>query len=114
MNQDNGNIKVEIDKLANNIILQAIINSSSQSLLFEKEETKPSVEDIDRKMRQDLLATGMDDPHESPSCTRLLSRRDKCYVQESRSRVCDTLPIIVLGDSAEGGFCTFLFHYPTE
>lgn len=61
MNQDNSNIKVKIDELANNIILQVIINSNSQALLYEKEETKPSVEDIDRRMRQDMLAIGMDD-----------------------------------------------------
>lgn len=61
MNQDNGNIKFQIDKLVNSIILQVIINSDSKSLLYTKEESKPSVEDIDRMVRDNLSAIGLDD-----------------------------------------------------
>lgn len=61
MNQDNGNIKVKIDNIVNAIILQVIINSDSQSLLYEKEETKLSVDDIDRIIHENLSVLGMDD-----------------------------------------------------
>ena len=61
MNQENGNIKVKIDNIVNAIILQVIINSDSQSLLYEKEETKLSVDDIDRIIHENLSTLGMDD-----------------------------------------------------
>lgn len=61
MDQGNGNIKVKIDNMVNCIILQVIINSGSQSLLYEKEETKLSIADIDKILRENLSAISVDD-----------------------------------------------------
>lgn len=60
MDQANDNIKVNINSLVNSIILQAIINSGSQSLLYGEGNTKPPPEDIE-KMLENLSAIGLDD-----------------------------------------------------
>lgn len=61
MNQDNGNIKLKIDNMVNCIILQVIINSDSQSILYEKEETRLSTANIDKILHDNLLAIGLHD-----------------------------------------------------
>lgn len=61
MNQYYGNIKVKIDNLVNCIILKVITSSDSQSLLHEKEIVKPSAEDIDKMLHENLLTIGLDE-----------------------------------------------------
>ena len=60
MDQANDNSKVNINSLVNSIILQAIVNSGSQSLLYGEGNTKPPPEDIE-KMLENLSAIGLDD-----------------------------------------------------
>lgn len=61
MNQYKGNIKVKMDNMVNSIILQVIISSGPQSLLYEKEEAKLSAADIDKILHENLSAISMDD-----------------------------------------------------